>query len=240
MILHAHGIRVPMAGRQPALPVAVGPAPSAALRPPDPAQLARMAAGQGQPVPLVVPAQQSVASAAAPWTTAPAASDVGIRDQAPAQTPKTTWTTGIAAAGALPHDAAQLGGGAGVTTGLNAAIASLSMSLNGNTARSLDDTAKVNEWDEVLRYLRLLGAVQAEGAPSWEPVRSAVLQLRDQHAAGTARPDNLDGTRGSLAAAAHSADALALQEVRTVRQAALREAEGKEAELRAAQQQVRD
>mmetsp|Transcript_53135 Transcript_53135/g.137263 ORF Transcript_53135/g.137263 Transcript_53135/m.137263 type:complete len:902 (+) Transcript_53135:51-2756(+) len=104
-------------------------------------------------------------------------------------------------------------------------------------AAGLLAAAKVDEWDEVLRYLRLLMAVQADGAPSWESVRGLVEQLRDVY---RTKGDAAGGGSSAASAVADAQAAKALAEARAKREAAAREAELRETELREAQQQARE
>lgn len=57
-----------------------------------------------------------------------------------------------------------------------------------------------SEWDEMLRYLRLLMAVQAEGAPSWGTVQRCAERLceRGRAAAREMEIESAAGTRGEV------------------------------------------
>lgn len=159
----------------------------------------------------------------------------GLTSQAAAETPKTSWAPGGHAVGlgSLASTGIAERSGAGGLHALNAAIASLSAFNGGATTAAADSVGKVNEWDEVLRYLRLLVAVQADGAPSWERVRGTVQQLRD-HFSGAGAPQRGDSDTML------GADLHAVQQLRAARQVATLEAESRDESLRAALQQVRD
>jgi len=91
---------------------------------------------------------------------------------------------------------------------------------------------RLDEWDESLRYLRLLMAMQAEGAPSWELVKRLLECLRDRHANGapgvvTYQAQNLvPGGSDS-----GSSEAQALLKLRSERQAVQQEVEARNRSL---------
>lgn len=123
--------------------------------------------------------------------------------------------------------------------GLNAAIDSLSRSARQKGPESLpadslsgstSSITAVDEWDEVLRYLHLLKAVQIKGGPSWDDVRMHIERLR------CIQPDPRQaGPLGSL-----GAEAQAVQQVREARAAASHQAEARDAALKDALQQARE
>mmetsp|Transcript_96308 Transcript_96308/g.272288 ORF Transcript_96308/g.272288 Transcript_96308/m.272288 type:complete len:843 (+) Transcript_96308:167-2695(+) len=125
-------------------------------------------------------------------------------------------------------------------TGLSAAIASLSHGLGGKaaaTAASFGDgesVAKVDEWEDVLRYVNLLAAVQEDGAPSWDRVRRCIEDLREQ-CQGKARAGVSAGVNSPT-----KAEIAALQQVHEARKAAAHEAETREAELNECLQEAKE
>lgn len=123
------------------------PAPSAALRAPDPAQFRSMTGRAGSSVSM----------------------SPGLEVPPSLESPN-------AASSGYPTDGSH---NLDSMNGLNAAIASLNR--GNSTCRSVEigGTSERNEWDEVLRYLGLLMAVQERSAPSWGGVRSFVEKLKE-------------------------------------------------------------
>lgn len=101
-----------------------------------------------------------------------------------------------------------------------------------DTPRVRPNALQVDDWEEALRYLRLLTAVQADGSSSWNTVIRSVEQLRELSKAGKAMaPTTL--------LQADRAQAQELQKMRASRQAKAEEALRWDAELQEAMQKAR-
>jgi len=90
----------------------------------------------------------------------------------------------------------------------------------------------VDEWDEVLRYLDLLMAVQTSEANSWATVRRYIELLRDYRDTAPKEPPRLSG--GST-----DSDAQSVTHLQTLRRQAAKEALSLDGELREALRQAR-
>lgn len=91
---------------------------------------------------------------------------------------------------------------------------------------------KVDEWDEVLRYLHLLTAVQAEGAPSWDKAKRCIEQLRDI--------DQVRGRSGAQGGRSAESEELELQQLREAREDFARRTARCEGDFNEALQQASD
>eukprot|EP00929_Paragymnodinium_shiwhaense_P059711 TRINITY_DN29890_c0_g1_i1.p1 TRINITY_DN29890_c0_g1~~TRINITY_DN29890_c0_g1_i1.p1 ORF type:complete len:814 (-),score=193.26 TRINITY_DN29890_c0_g1_i1:131-2572(-) len=211
MILQAHGLHVPLAA--PVTRGYDGPVLHARAKPQEDLGLA---AGN----PAVAGYASSSPSAVA-------------QDVAPAARPVPSSLNGLSSAlanlrrglpnGALEQASKQLGPGA-----QNWLMPSLQ--------HSPSNASKLDEWDEVLRYVHLLISVHdGQGdAAAWEDIRQLIEQLR--HRCCKPKAEGLKQVTPSVS----EAQAQALQKVREARAAAAEEAQKKEAELEQALQEARE